>query len=421
MLGAAASYNDNTLPLSNLLSPENHDSSSILDMMKAAGYAFVRTVKAAGRKQVLSAAMAMGAVLGAPHAAKAQNTFPSSGDVGIGTSSPTYNLDVQGQSFFNYSSYPVIVVQRSTSATTGQLTTGTFVTSTTGAAANGLGPIVGYQIQTSDGVYHCLWNTGAVMDGSSNTGDLIFNSYDPTNGCNEEYERMRILNNGNVGIGTATPSQMLSVAGGSVSISNNVNLGLQLANTSANGTNWWFISDTSGNFQYWNATKGTWPFFINGSNGYVGVAGILGPSYPLQVNGAVGASAYVTLSDARLKKDITPIAYGLTAVMKLHPVGFNWKNQDQEEKKHHQIGLIAQEVETVVPEVVTTADDPMQTKSVAYSSLVPVLIQALQEEQREITGLKQTVAKLKKTSSTISASRPSQLTGAKVAKVHAMP
>jgi hypothetical protein len=46
--------------------------------------------------------------------------------------------------------------------------------------------------------------------------------------------------------------------------------------------------------------------------------------------------------------------------MKLRPVGFNWITQDQEWKKQHQIGLIAQEVEPVVPEVVTTAKDKLR-------------------------------------------------------------
>ena len=94
-------------------------------------------------------------------------------------------------------------------------------------------------------------------------------------------------------------------------------------------------------------------------------------------------------SDRRLKININNLDYGLEEVMQLHPVSFNWKkNPDANER----LGLVAQEVQEVVKEVVHEGSDPDKLLSISYSSLIPVLIKAMQEQQEQIEYLKKQVA-----------------------------
>ena len=86
-------------------------------------------------------------------------------------------------------------------------------------------------------------------------------------------------------------------------------------------------------------------------------------------------------SDARLKQNVANIGYGLREILQLRPVTWNWK--DRPDKGRH-VGLIAQEVETVLPEFVSTDKDAERTKGLNYLGLVPVTIKAIQEQQAQI-------------------------------------
>ncbi len=88
-------------------------------------------------------------------------------------------------------------------------------------------------------------------------------------------------------------------------------------------------------------------------------------------------------SDARLKTRIESSGYGLAAVEALRPVSYALKNGDGST----QLGLIAQEVAAVVPEVVRTIPDQDEMLAVNYSGLIPVLIRAIQEQQDQISAL----------------------------------
>ena len=92
-----------------------------------------------------------------------------------------------------------------------------------------------------------------------------------------------------------------------------------------------------------------------------------------------------------MKKNIHDLPYGLAEVLKLKPVGYNWKNNTGGNK----IGLIAQEVRKIIPEVVV-GDEAKENLGMNYAELVPVLINAIKEQQQQIDVLKKEIQALKK-------------------------
>ena len=108
----------------------------------------------------------------------------------------------------------------------------------------------------------------------------------------------------------------------------------------------------------------------------------VGNSY-LKYNPSTGeaqAFAFNAVSDINAKDNVTGLAYGLDTVNAMRPVSFTYKATGVES-----IGLIAQEVETLVPEVVSESDTG---KAVNYPALVAVLIKAVQELSAEVEALK---------------------------------
>ena len=91
-------------------------------------------------------------------------------------------------------------------------------------------------------------------------------------------------------------------------------------------------------------------------------------------------------SDERLKDNLTPISNSLEKVGQLTGYEFDW-NDNQEVHSGHDVGVIAQEVEKVVPEIVETREHDGY-KAVKYEKLVPLLINAINELKAEIEELK---------------------------------
>ena len=114
------------------------------------------------------------------------------------------------------------------------------------------------------------------------------------------------------------------------------------------------------------------------TNGNVGIGDSSWvPSYKLHVIGDIAhTGGCFTPSDLRLKENITPLTNAIDKVSSLRGVYFNIKGESK-----HQVGVIAQEVEAVLPEVVAT--DAQGYKSVDYSKLTPLLIEAVKELKAE--------------------------------------
>jgi hypothetical protein len=130
------------------------------------------------------------------------------------------------------------------------------------------------------------------------------------------------------------------------------------------------------------------------ATGDVGI-GTATPTFKLHVLGAIRSLTVTESSDIRWKKEITPIINAKTKVLSLQGVNYQWNNtamREQGADNTTQMGFIAQEVEKVVPEVVTTDSDGY--KSVEYSKLVALLVEALKEMENENKELKTQVEKL---------------------------
>jgi len=107
------------------------------------------------------------------------------------------------------------------------------------------------------------------------------------------------------------------------------------------------------------------------------------------VDGSVTASGFFYSSDSRLKKDIRPITHALDKVQHLNGIAFAWKKDNV-----RSIGVTAQDVEKVVPELVATGPNGM--KSVAYGNLVALLIESVKEQQKQIDELRLELKQLKR-------------------------
>lgn len=265
--------------------------------------------------------------------------------LGIGTTTPAKPLDVNGSAQFEGSSANLYVNPYGASGDSGSI-----------QFANNRASF-GYNSSASGNAY--------IFAGSGRGIDFLPNAGAAAN-------QARLTGTGNLGIATTTPWARLSIAG------------------PAGGTAPLFAISSS------TAGFATSTAFLVDQNGNVGI-GTTSPTTALQVNGVVtpnadntstlGNSTYrwsavyaangvIQTSDQRLKTNVTDLNYGLADILKLRAVSYTWTAHPEQGTK---LGFIAQEVQPVMPEVVTVGDDAAHSLGLNYTEFIPAIVKAIQD------------------------------------------
>jgi len=203
---------------------------------------------------------------------------------------------------------------------------------------------------------------------------------------------------GHVGIATTTPSEKLHINGGlRIAAADSMYAGTMQWDGSNfqgyNGSAWVNLDDAAGGSSVWSL-NGNKAFYNTGN---VGI-GTNNPTAKLQVTGDVAvAGSIIHPSDKNLKENIQTLNNGLSLINQLNPTTYNHKAEKATEfglSTKLQYGLIAQEVEKVLPELVIQkallGENGEVYKGLDYEKLITILIAALQEADKEIDEQNQT-------------------------------
>tara|TARA_B100000085_G_scaffold68715_2_gene61458 strand:+ start:16983 stop:18680 length:1698 start_codon:yes stop_codon:yes gene_type:complete len=143
----------------------------------------------------------------------------------------------------------------------------------------------------------------------------------------------------------------------------------------------------SGDGGYYSGNQYTKLAFKVSGSGATFIGGKATVANGLEVTGSINASGDITAyfsSDERLKDNLTPIVGALDKINQIGGYEFDWNNSS--EHSGHDVGVIAQEIEKVLPEVVVDRDNGY--KAVRYEKIVALLIEAIKQQQLQIDELK---------------------------------
>jgi hypothetical protein len=283
------------------------------------------------------------------------------GKLGIGTASPLTKLHTEGSQIASF-------------------------TGTTRGILSLSGPYIAGYYAPIDFLYNTESNpTARIAAYSDGTGSKLMFGTSANYASGITNTAITINNKGNVGIGTTTPSNALtvisnwntytypeafSITGTYPSIafrSTNANATTWLNHVADNRTLYWYNDPLTNNTNNW-----TDKMHLD-TSGNLTIAGLFSPA-----------------SDIRLKNNIVNLS-GSDALLKvdqLQGVSFTWKGSGLKS-----LGFIAQDVEKILPELVST--DSAGMKSMNYDGVIPVLVEAIKNQQSQINELKKEIEILK--------------------------
>lgn len=188
---------------------------------------------------------------------------------------------------------------------------------------------------------------------------------------------------GLTGMGTSVPNQRLSVQG-SIEIMDAFD-NVLCSRSTAQGRSHQMI----GTYMGWDQGA----VFLGGYN-VNNPSGFYSNANKIMCGGAAGtlpifATAFNTVSSRSYKRDFEQLNYGLNEVMAMQPMKYHYNFEGDSVTKKH-IGLIAEDINEIVPEVVAVENG--KCLGMDYSSLVPVLIKAMQEQQTMIAAQNEKIA-----------------------------
>jgi hypothetical protein len=416
------------------------------------------------------------------------NIYYNTGNVGIGTSNPTTKLDISGTgdqllkvTSTNANTVGLNLIRTGSSQVDWSMRNSAgnlyfsysnddmatlndaLVIRGTPAGRVGIGVTTPTELLDVNGNIR-LRENASVGTWSNNSLSLITNSL----------SRVTVQGDGRVGIGTATPTGLLTVEGGGAGLGyaglyvNNTHASGIALHAKANSTDAAMVVTQNGTgiiarfFDGGNSdvvridngggghkgairlfgsnTSSSFGGFVSGENNFGLVLGHYYSGSPYAIANAyrptsstssfapyldnttsLGVATYrwtavfavngtIQTSDRNKKENIRDISYGLDALMSLKPVSFRWKDNACRVGNGNSLGFIAQDLEQIIPDAVVhsiTSDEEIQaarkekgielereTYGVKYNELIPVLVKAIQEQQAIIEKQQQQIDKL---------------------------